>query len=100
MLSFSMAFNGLPADFLGTDTCFCRFALGGVLESKESSWKDFVSGSEFSSSSTGGGRFFAVVLVVRVVCVSFLGAGFVFGAGAFFGAAFLIYVSSARESKY
>lgn len=99
MLSFSMAFKGLPADFLGIDTCFCRFALGGVFESKESSWKDFVSGSEFSSSSTGEGRFFAAVLVVRVVCVGFE-AGFVFGAGTFLGTAFLIYVSSASKSKY
>lgn len=71
--SLRMGSRGPLEAFLAAGAFFCFFALGGEFESKESSSR---SGSEFSSSESGLGRFFegAAFVVLRVVCVSFFDA--------------------------
>jgi len=83
-----MGCNVLPPDFFGAGAFFCFFALGGVLERRETSFIETSSSPEFSSSESGFDRFFGAALDFSVVWVSCLGAALGLEvAAAFFGAA-------------
>jgi hypothetical protein len=93
-LSFSTSSSGL-ATFLEAGGFFCVLFEGGVLESSESSFPEFISTSEFSWSESGFVRFFGfagafgaalVVLEVAAFVALGLAAVVVFFAGAFVGA--------------
>ena len=97
-LSFSSSANGFAFALAGrAGAFFCFLADGGVFESRESSFIEFMSTSEFSSSDSGLARFFgfgfgagAVFVGFKVVCFVF--AAFGFGAvAAFFAGAFAFY---------
>ena len=71
MASFSISRNGFAPVFLGT-VFFCFFALGGVVESTESSCNKGSSESLSSSSVSTFFLFFGTAFGFNVVCVVFL----------------------------
>ena len=87
-----MSCKGFPAAFfVAAVFCFfapCFLALGGVLDSRESSWSELRSPPESSSSDSGLDRFLpGPALDFKVVWVVFLGTAFAAPAAAFLGAA-------------
>ena len=92
---------------LGTCAFFCFFALGGVVESTESSSFGSFSGVDSSSSESGFGRFFKAAgltfdCAFKVVCAVFFDGAF--AAVAFLGAALevvlvLVFYSPGQERR-
>ena len=95
-LSFSTSTRGFAFVLAGrAGACFCFLAFGGVLsfESRESSFSEFASTSEFSSSDSGFARFFGFAgafVTLSVLCLVAAAFGFGLALGAAIVAAFFV----------